>query len=218
MKLTTGQIEEFQTRGVLIAKNALLPMQDLQPVIDEISEFIDHRAHANSRQREQSKTCMKMSRLKPDTDDFSHNPKRLVVGLTSCTTAARRSLNFCTIRTCSMSSNRLLDRKSSATPSNTCDLRPRLNTMKTAILLRTSVTCTKTPGLSCRRRKVRTLSLAGCHWVMQPPRWGVSMFCPAWSKEDICGIDPGVEQIFFPKTCQRLTQYQWLATRAIWYS
>ena len=44
MKLTTGQIEEFQTRGVLIAKNALTDA-DLQPVIDEISELIDHRAH-----------------------------------------------------------------------------------------------------------------------------------------------------------------------------
>ena len=44
MKLTTEQIEEFHTRGVLIAKNALTD-EDLQPVIDEISEFIDHRAH-----------------------------------------------------------------------------------------------------------------------------------------------------------------------------
>ena len=44
MELTTEQIEEFHTRGVLIAKNALTD-EDLQPVIDEISEFIDHRAH-----------------------------------------------------------------------------------------------------------------------------------------------------------------------------
>ena len=44
MKLTTEQIEEFQTCGVLIAKNALTN-EDLQPVIDEISEFIDRRAH-----------------------------------------------------------------------------------------------------------------------------------------------------------------------------
>ena len=43
MKLTPEQIEEFQTRGVLIAKNALTH-EDLQPVIDEICEFIDHRA------------------------------------------------------------------------------------------------------------------------------------------------------------------------------
>ena len=43
MKLTTEQIEEFQTRGVLIAKNALTD-EDLQPVIDEICEFIDRRA------------------------------------------------------------------------------------------------------------------------------------------------------------------------------
>ena len=40
MKLTPEQIKEFQTRGVLIAKNALTD-EDLQPVIDEICEFID---------------------------------------------------------------------------------------------------------------------------------------------------------------------------------
>ena len=44
MQLTTEQLEEFHTRGVLIAKNALTD-EDLQPVINEISEFIDHRAH-----------------------------------------------------------------------------------------------------------------------------------------------------------------------------
>lgn len=43
MQLTAEQIEEFQTRGVLIAKNALTH-EDLQPVIDEICEFIDRRA------------------------------------------------------------------------------------------------------------------------------------------------------------------------------
>ena len=43
MKLTTEQIEEFHTRGVLIAKNALTD-EDLHPVIDEICEFIDRRA------------------------------------------------------------------------------------------------------------------------------------------------------------------------------
>ena len=44
MNLTPEQIKEFQTCGVLIAKNALTD-EDLQPVIDEISEFIDRRAH-----------------------------------------------------------------------------------------------------------------------------------------------------------------------------
>ncbi|MCZ6677519.1 MAG: phytanoyl-CoA dioxygenase family protein [Candidatus Poribacteria bacterium] len=43
MKLTNEQIEEFHTHGVLIAKNALTD-EDLQPVIDEISRFIDRRA------------------------------------------------------------------------------------------------------------------------------------------------------------------------------
>ena len=44
MQLTTEQVEEFHTRGVLIAK-AVLNNEDLQPVIDEICDFIDHRAH-----------------------------------------------------------------------------------------------------------------------------------------------------------------------------
>ena len=81
MKLTNEQIEEFQTRGVLIAKNALTD-EDLQPVIDEISEFIDRRAHELKVQRERSKTRVKMSRLKPDMDAYSHNPQRLAAVLT----------------------------------------------------------------------------------------------------------------------------------------
>ena len=43
MKLTTQQIEEFNTNGVFIAKNALTD-EDLQPVIDEICAFINRRA------------------------------------------------------------------------------------------------------------------------------------------------------------------------------
>ena len=43
MKLTTEQIEEFHTRGVLIVKNALTD-EDLHPVINEICEFLDYRA------------------------------------------------------------------------------------------------------------------------------------------------------------------------------
>ncbi len=44
MKLTDAQIQEFNTNGVLIAKNAMVS-GDTQPVIDELSEFIDRRAH-----------------------------------------------------------------------------------------------------------------------------------------------------------------------------
>jgi phytanoyl-CoA hydroxylase len=43
MKLTTEQIDEFQTRGVLLVKGALTD-EDLQPVIDEISAFIERGA------------------------------------------------------------------------------------------------------------------------------------------------------------------------------
>ena len=43
MKLTTEQIAEFNTRGVIIAREALTH-DDLQPVIDELSAWIDARA------------------------------------------------------------------------------------------------------------------------------------------------------------------------------
>ena len=43
MKLTADQIEAFNTDGYIIARNALTD-EDLQPVIDELSEFIDQRA------------------------------------------------------------------------------------------------------------------------------------------------------------------------------
>ncbi len=43
MRLTSEQIETFQDRGVIIAKNVFTD-DDLQPVIDEISEWVDHRA------------------------------------------------------------------------------------------------------------------------------------------------------------------------------
>ena len=39
MKLTPEQCEAFWTQGVLIVKNALTD-EDLQPVIDEISDWI----------------------------------------------------------------------------------------------------------------------------------------------------------------------------------
>ena len=44
MQLTTEQIEEFNTRGVIIARGALTH-DDQQPLIDELSEWIDARAH-----------------------------------------------------------------------------------------------------------------------------------------------------------------------------
>ena len=43
MKLSTEQIAEFNTRGVIIAREALTH-DDLQPVIDELSAWIDARA------------------------------------------------------------------------------------------------------------------------------------------------------------------------------
>ena len=43
MKLSTEQIAEFNTRGVIIAREALTH-DDLQPVIDELSTWIDARA------------------------------------------------------------------------------------------------------------------------------------------------------------------------------
>ena len=43
MKLTTEQIAEFNARGVIIAREALAH-DDLQPVIDELSAWIDERA------------------------------------------------------------------------------------------------------------------------------------------------------------------------------
>ncbi len=43
MKLTMEQITEFNTRGVIIVREALTP-DDLQPVIDELSSWIDARA------------------------------------------------------------------------------------------------------------------------------------------------------------------------------
>ena len=43
MKLTTEQITEFNTRGVIIVREALTH-DDLQPVIDELSSWIDARA------------------------------------------------------------------------------------------------------------------------------------------------------------------------------
>ena len=43
MKLTQQQIEEFNTSGFLIARGALQDA-DLQPVIDELSTWIDQRA------------------------------------------------------------------------------------------------------------------------------------------------------------------------------
>ena len=45
MKLTSEQCETFWTQGVLIVKNALTD-EDLQPVIDEISDWISERALA----------------------------------------------------------------------------------------------------------------------------------------------------------------------------
>lgn len=44
MKLTAEQIKSFETDGYLIARNALTD-KDLQPVIDELNEFIDQRAN-----------------------------------------------------------------------------------------------------------------------------------------------------------------------------
>ena len=43
LKLTQQQIEEFNTSGFLIARGALQDA-DLQPVIDELSTWIDQRA------------------------------------------------------------------------------------------------------------------------------------------------------------------------------
>ena len=43
MRLTKKQCETYRTQGVLIVKNALTD-EDLQPVIDEISEWISERA------------------------------------------------------------------------------------------------------------------------------------------------------------------------------
>ena len=45
MKLTQEQCETYWTQGVLIVKNALTH-EDLQPVIDEISDWISERALA----------------------------------------------------------------------------------------------------------------------------------------------------------------------------
>ena len=45
MRLTPEQCETFWTQGVLIAKNVLTD-EDLQPVIDEISDWISERALA----------------------------------------------------------------------------------------------------------------------------------------------------------------------------
>lgn len=44
MFLNQGQINQFRTTGVLIAKNVLKD-SDLQPVIDELNGFIDHKAN-----------------------------------------------------------------------------------------------------------------------------------------------------------------------------
>jgi len=43
MKLSTGQIDEFNNRGVIIARDALTH-DDQQPLIDELSTWIDERA------------------------------------------------------------------------------------------------------------------------------------------------------------------------------
>ena len=45
MKLTTDQIASFERDGYLLAKGAIT-QADLQPVIDELSAWIDRRAHA----------------------------------------------------------------------------------------------------------------------------------------------------------------------------
>ena len=45
MRLTQEQCETYRTQGVLIAKDALTD-EDLQPVIDEISDWISERALA----------------------------------------------------------------------------------------------------------------------------------------------------------------------------
>ncbi len=45
MRLTAEQLAEFNTRGVIIAR-AVLTHDDLQPVIDELSAWIDERARA----------------------------------------------------------------------------------------------------------------------------------------------------------------------------
>ena len=45
MRLTSEQCETYWTQGVLIVKNALTD-EDLQPVIDEISDWISERAVA----------------------------------------------------------------------------------------------------------------------------------------------------------------------------
>ena len=43
MRLTQEQCETYRTQGVLIVKDALTH-EDLQPVIDEISDWISERA------------------------------------------------------------------------------------------------------------------------------------------------------------------------------
>ena len=43
MKLSTGQIDEFNNRGVIIARDALTH-DDQQPLIDELSTWIEERA------------------------------------------------------------------------------------------------------------------------------------------------------------------------------
>ena len=54
MKLTPDQCETYQTQGVLIVKNALTD-EDLQPVIDEISDWISERALALKQERQNRK-------------------------------------------------------------------------------------------------------------------------------------------------------------------
>ena len=51
MKLTTEQIAKFNTHGVIIAREALT-YDDLQPVIDELSAWIDERARVLHAERE----------------------------------------------------------------------------------------------------------------------------------------------------------------------
>ena len=44
MSLTAEQLDQFQSDGYVVARNVLVPGEDLQPVIDEYAEVLDHMA------------------------------------------------------------------------------------------------------------------------------------------------------------------------------
>ena len=216
MQLTTEQIEEFQTRGVLIAKNALTH-EDLHPVIDEICEFIDRRALELKEEGKIEDLC--------ENEPFETRYGRLFAqsreignGLDIMNYRGKAVFDF-------LHNKNLLDVIGSLIgPEIVCNPIQHLRPTPPIRYYEDSNPASHIGPLH---------QDAGCHYAGSG-RLGHHHLLAAIGRcdrgdgmsgslarcgrqKDICGIDPKVELPSIRKTYQRLNLCQWSATGAIWY-